>query len=121
MVPTVESTEKRKGHVQRMEDLRPIVFARANYRCEAAGVMPGRCSLPGALQAHHRLTRQHGGPDTPENLVALCPNHHQGQDGVHRHPEVAYDLGLLIRAADGPPTEPWSPPGEPLPRFGFDD
>ena len=88
--------------------VREQVLARALYRCEA------RCSSwcadlekPNAygLQAHHRLRRQHDGPNTPENLVAVCPDCHAW---IHGHPDQAYQLGLLLHRHDGPPTEAWS-------------
>ena len=40
----------------------------------------GRCQFPAcsrrAVHAHHVDPRSHGGPDTQENLVALCACHH---------------------------------------------
>ncbi len=45
----------------------------------------GRCQVPGcsrrAVHAHHVDPRSHGGPDTKENLVALCAIHHLR--GIH--------------------------------------
>jgi hypothetical protein len=45
----------------------------------------GRCRFPGcsrrAVHAHHVDPRSHGGPDTEDNLVALCACHHLR--GIH--------------------------------------
>jgi 5-methylcytosine-specific restriction endonuclease McrA len=82
--------------------LREQVLARALYRCEA------RCCdwcEDRGLQAHHRLRRQHSGPNTLENLVAVCPDCHAW---IHAHPDRAYALGLLLHRYDGPPSEAWN-------------
>lgn len=101
-------------HVQRMDELRPLVFARAGYRCERCGWRAGGGLR---LEAHHRLMVGQGGPDTLENLVALCGPNPRGCHGwVHQHPTEAYACGLLIRQSSGPPAEPWEPP----PGFGED-
>lgn len=99
-----------------MAELRPVALARANYRCERCGAT-GRPGRP--LSCHHRLMRSQGGPDTLENLVVLCGlDNTTGCHGwVHKHPEQAYALGLLIRQSSGPPAEPWEPPAE---GFGLD-
>lgn len=100
---------RRVEHLDRMADLRPQVFARARDRCEADGWLPGRCA-PG-LNAHHRLPTGNGGPDTLENLVALCGSGTTGHHAyVHDHPTESYENGLLIRTSAGPPTERWVPP-----------
>lgn len=106
MRQSAKAAERKADHVDRMGELRPLVFARAGWVCEARGVLPGRCES--FLNAHHRLTRGNGGPDTLENLMALCGSGTTGHHGyVHAHPQIGYDLGFLIRKADGPPTEPW--------------
>jgi len=46
---------------------------------------------PCAESAHIRgLGRPHNGPDVPENLLCLCPNHH-----------VLFDTGALVVDPDG--------------------
>lgn len=91
-----------------MAELRPIVLARASYRCERCGRRDGQDGRH--LEAHHRLPIGNGGPDTLENLVALCdPN--GCHDYVHGHPAEGYDSGLLIHTWAGPPAEPWSAGG----------
>lgn len=90
--------------------IREQVLARALYRCEAR--VCEWCEDRG-LQCHHRLRRQHDGPNTPENLVAVCPDCHAW---IHGHPDQAYRLGLLLHRHDGAPSECWtpSPPGATL-------
>lgn len=102
--PKARSEEREAGHLDRMDQLRPMVLARAGYRCERCGEQ-GRPRRP--LECHHRLMRSQGGPDRAENLVVLCRGCHQH---VHAHPAYGYETGLLIRHAYGPPAEPWEPP-----------
>jgi len=89
-----------------MVELRPLVFARDHYQCQAIGLMPGSCS--GALAAHHRWTAVR--LDTIENLVTLCHEHHQGDNGVHQRKTRAYEVGLLLRMSAKPtPADEWVP------------
>lgn len=106
MRASAKARARRQAHARAMSDLRPQVLARDGWRCQAAGVLDGPCS--GALAVHHRYIATR--VDTLENLTVLCHEHHQGDTGVHANPARAYDLGLLVHAADGPPTEPWTPP-----------
>lgn len=78
--------KKGKAHRLRMDLLRPTVFARALWRCEFPGC-GSECH-----HAHHVLPRSRGGPDTLENLIAVCFTHHQW---IHAHPIDAGRLGLL--------------------------
>lgn len=88
------------------EDLRRRVFDRAGWACEARAALGSVCDTApsGVLEAHHRLMRSQGGPDTEENLVAVCAGHHRE---IHANPARSYDLGLLIRSHLGPPTVRW--------------
>jgi 5-methylcytosine-specific restriction endonuclease McrA len=48
----------------------------------------GECALCGStnrVQAHHRVHRKEGGPDTLENLVSLCARCHRA---AHSRPSV---------------------------------
>lgn len=64
--------------------------------CLGARVIPEtRCA--GAIHLHHVLRRSQGGPDTPENLVALCAVCH---GWVHEHPALARERGLLARSGN---------------------
>lgn len=80
------------------------------WRCRRCGRTLGDSGLDGRLitklDIHHRLMLSQGGPDTIENVVTLCGPNPLGCHGwVHAHPADAYELGLLIRFAYGPPTE----------------
>lgn len=88
------------------DDAREAVLRRSGGRCEVDGP---DCTLR-ASGTHHRLREAHGGPTTPENLVAVCRSCHTDAPGaIHRQPAWAYENGLLIHSWDGPPTEVWSP------------
>lgn len=107
-----------------MEELRPLVLARASYLCERCQTPAGLLrpdGAPAVLEAHHRLPIGHGGPDTLENLVCLCgPNPagcHGWVHGAGTASGEAYELGLLLHVWDGAPSEPWGEP--PLPRVGW--
>jgi putative restriction endonuclease len=55
------------------------------HRCQVCGLRLDTPSGPYAEAAHIRpLGSPHHGPDTPDNLLCLCPNHH-----------VLFDLGAL--------------------------
>jgi putative restriction endonuclease len=63
---------------------------RNDYTCQICGT---RLGLPGNLAyaegVHIRPLSTHGGPDTEENLLCLCPNHH-----------VSFDRGALYLTTD---------------------
>lgn len=68
---------------------------------ELKGMYAGRCQLCGfdspslysaeSAEAHHIIYRSRGGPDVPENLVLLCPNHHT----VIHASDATFDYGRL--------------------------
>lgn len=51
-----------------------IIFDRAEQRCEWCEERFDH------LQVHHLKPRREGGPNEPQNLVALCPNCHENAD-----------------------------------------
>ena len=86
-----------RAHRERMDDLRPAVHAAAGFRCEAR--IEGVC-LGASTEAHHVWPSGRGGPDTMENLIAVCgsferPGCHQW---IHAHPAEARARGLLASA-----------------------
>lgn len=90
-------SERARDHARKMAELRPLVFVRAGYRCEAR--VDGWCNGT-ADHAHHVLPRSGGGTDTLENLVAVCgPNVETGRAGchawIHAHAAEARERGLL--------------------------
>jgi putative restriction endonuclease len=61
-----------------------------HHRCQICGVRLGTPAGPYAEAAHIRpLAAPHHGPDTPDNLLCLCPNHH-----------VLFDMGGVAIADD---------------------
>jgi putative restriction endonuclease len=65
-----------------------------DYRCQICGTRLEGLAGPYAEAAHIRpLGAPHNGPDTPDNILCLCPSHHVlfGHGGV----VVAEDLSLL--------------------------
>lgn len=95
--------ERRQEHADTIGPLRLAVFVRDGWACV-------RCGATSPLEAHHRLPRGAGGGDTAANLVTLCGPNPAGCHGkVHGSPrDVGYPTGLLLRASDGPPSEPWA-------------
>ncbi|MGN7878423.1 YDG/SRA domain-containing protein [Ensifer sp. 22460] len=60
------------------------------YRCQVCGIVIKTEYGSYAEAAHIRpLGRPHNGPDTPENILCLCPNHH-----------VMFDLGVFSISDD---------------------
>ncbi|MFH1842331.1 MAG: HNH endonuclease [bacterium] len=51
---------------------RRAVLTRDGYRCQAPG-----CEKARFLEVHHRLPRQQGGSNQPENLITLCSGCHR--------------------------------------------
>lgn len=86
----VEVGEPRKrvtsGEVfARSPEVRRGALSRANGYCEWCG-KPGFAMADGKvyLETHHIIPLSEGGPDTIENVVALCPNHHrEAHFGAH--------------------------------------
>ncbi len=65
----------RGRHTRRKARLHQKVFERAGWQCQSCGAKDVR------LHAHHRIQREDGGRDEPENLVALCgPCHRRAHE-----------------------------------------
>ncbi|KLL11558.1 HNH endonuclease [Protofrankia coriariae] len=87
------------------DDVRALVLARAGHRCESCGwYLLGR-----PYSVHHRRPRGMGGTrdqvaHSPINLLVLCGRDNAtGCHGlVHRNPDSAYDVGLLVRRGADP-------------------
>lgn len=65
-------------HFIRNNAVRSRVISRANGRCEYCGE-PGFVRDDGSrfIEAHHIIRLAKQGPDTMENVIGLCPNHHR--------------------------------------------
>ncbi len=59
-------------------DVRSRVLHEAGYRCANPA-----CRYPITLDRHHLIPHSEGGPDSADNLIAICPNchadHHSGK------------------------------------------
>jgi len=78
--------------------VRRRVMDRAGDRCEGCGEPAPFLDKRGEpyLHAHHVYELNQGGPDTPQSVIALCPNCHyrvhQGQDGDEYNAELIEKL-----------------------------
>lgn len=72
---------------QRDESVRKFVLKRANGTCEYCG-KKGFLTKDGNhyIETHHIIALSEDGPDTPGNVIGLCPEHHReahyGQDSI---------------------------------------
>jgi putative restriction endonuclease len=65
-----------------------------DYRCQMCGTRLEGLSGPYAEAAHVRpLGAPHNGPDTPDNILCLCPNHHVLFD--HGGVGIGADLSMI--------------------------
>ena len=70
--------EKKETAYYRSQALKLYVIARSNGICEGCGISAPFQSKSGPyLECHHVHRLADGGPDHPENVVALCPNCHR--------------------------------------------
>jgi 5-methylcytosine-specific restriction endonuclease McrA len=69
-----------------------LALRRAGSRCRV-------CGFDTLVEVHHIIARRHGGPDTLDNLITLCPNHHTMAD----RGQIAQDAlrALLAERAPG--------------------
>jgi len=74
------------------------IKAHYDYRCQMCGIRLEELAGPYAEPAHIRpLGASHNGPDTSDNILCLCANHHVLFD--HGGVAVGEDLSLI--GADG--------------------
>lgn len=94
---TYRTAERREARIQRL--VRDTAQARRiktlyDYECQMCGTRLEGLAGPYAEAAHIRpLGRPHNGPDTSDNILCLCPNHHVLFD--HGGVVVAEDLSLI--------------------------
>ncbi|MFC5147624.1 YDG/SRA domain-containing protein [Streptomyces aureoversilis] len=93
--PTGNDTpDRKKGETQRI--IRSTAVANwvkkiHNHTCQVCGTRIETPTGAYAEAAHVRpLGRPHNGPDTTDNVLCLCPNHH-----------VEFDFGMITINADG--------------------
>jgi hypothetical protein len=71
---------------------------RANYRCEVKGCVVELFVKPDGyryVEVHHLIMMAKGGPDTLENMVCLCPNHHRELHYGQHKEELKIQLQIL--------------------------
>jgi 5-methylcytosine-specific restriction enzyme A len=84
---------------QRSEAVRVLPLRRASGTCEGCHETAPFLDKVGRpfLEAHHLFRLTDGGPDLPENVVAICPNCHrrvhQGKDGAAWNEKLALIRG----------------------------
>ncbi|MCE6957604.1 HNH endonuclease [Cereibacter sphaeroides] len=77
----------------RRPDVVAYILQFAKGKCELCGKpAPFRSQRGDYLEVHHVVPLAHGGSDTPENCVALCPNCHRE---IH-HAHDKQDLGAKL-------------------------
>ena len=79
---------------QRCAQIRSYARLRAGGTCEGCGAKAPFVSEDGSpfLEVHHLVRLADDGPDTPENVAALCPNcHRRVHHGSDRH---AFNAGI---------------------------
>ena len=91
--PNASVKEKRELAYFRSQALKLYVVARSKGVCEGCGCeAPFQTKSGPFLECHHVYRLADGGPDHPENVVALCPNCHRrahyAQDAVTFNDEL---------------------------------
>ncbi len=77
-VSAVEPQTRMRVAYYRAEAIRRYALARANGYCEGCAQPAPFSSAQGPyLECHHLHRVADGGPDHPENVIALCPNCHR--------------------------------------------
>lgn len=84
----------------RIPAVRDYVLKQAKGRCEYCGDLgfPKPNGEP-YLEAHHLLALSEDGPDTPENVVALCANHHR--EAHYGHDRAKLETAVLMKRKGG--------------------
>ena len=98
------STTQRSSEYSRSAAIRHYVKNRANGHCEGCQEPAPFTSKTGEpyLHAHHIFELSDGGSDTPDTVIALCPNCHfrvhHGEDG-EEYNEKLYNKLQQIEAS----------------------
>jgi len=80
--PDPNRVETTRSRVVRNTDLAHDIKQMYNHTCQICGVSRRGPDGNPYAEAHHirPLGRPHDGPDEPENILVLCPNHHTDFD-----------------------------------------
>jgi 5-methylcytosine-specific restriction endonuclease McrA len=93
--PLPPRSERGQTYADEIEDLRPLLVARAGGLCEAK--FDG-CWGAGTI-VHHRLRRSQGGKNTLTDTMLVCDRCHKHG---HAHPAQGYESGFLIKRGERP-------------------
>jgi predicted HNH restriction endonuclease len=102
---TLSTTSPSKSQYTRSQKIKEYVKARADGVCEGCGEPAPFTSKTGEpyLHAHHIHELSDGGSDTPDTVVALCPNCHyrvhHGEDGDEYNRELERKLDKIGNAS----------------------
>lgn len=97
----VSTTTAEKPQYNRSSEVREYVKARADGHCEGCGELAPFTSKTGEpyLHAHHIHELSDGGSDTPDTVIALCPNCHyrvhHGEDGDEYNQELLEAVQMI--------------------------
>lgn len=83
---------------ERKHKLVDLAKRRADYRCEVADCAAELFTKPDGqryVEVHHLIGMAEGGPDTLENLVCVCANHHRELHYGERKEELKKQLQQL--------------------------
>lgn len=83
---------------ERKHKLVDLAKQRADYRCEVADCTVELFTKPDGqryVEVHHLIGMAEGGPDTMENLVCVCANHHRELHYGNQRGELKAQLQLL--------------------------
>lgn len=93
-VPHTDTTPRNTQEYSRSQAIKEYVKTRANGACEGCGDPAPFTSKTGKpyFHAHHIYELSEGGPDSPDSVVALCPNCHyrvhHGEDGAEYNQQL---------------------------------
>ena len=80
---SVERSQSTTNRLKRNPKISEKIKQLYDYRCQVCNVLLETPSGPIAIGAHIKpLGRPHSGPDVKENLLCLCPNHHDQFDAL---------------------------------------
>ena len=94
----VERSKSTTNRLKRNPKISEKIKEIYGYRCQVCGVFLQAPSGPIAIGAHLMpLGQPHNGPDVRENLLCLCPNHHDQFDalGFSIEPKSLAIVGLM--------------------------
>lgn len=94
----VERSKSTTNRLKRNPKISEKIKEIYGYRCQVCGVFLQAPSGPIAIGAHVMpLGQPHNGPDVRENLLCLCPNHHDQFDalGFSIEPKSLAIVGLM--------------------------